>query len=209
MAVLVDPKVCGWLLIAGLVVFFVGAAAWSLGFQASALTETLRNVANAPLRWWWIHGWMAAGVVVTGSGLIAWTEIQRQAGERLATPIALAMYWTGAVLWLVAIALRVTVQNWAADEVMAGNLPAVYPPLHRFAGALYSVHMILSYLSAVVLGAGVLRSGLPSVAVGWAGVVGGSVFAAGFIVARGGLFGMPFLAHVYTCVLGVALLRIR
>ena len=41
---------------------------------------------------------------------------------------------------------------------------------------------------------------------GWAGVGAGTASAIGFAAFRGGPFGPPFLAHVYTAVIGIVLL---
>jgi hypothetical protein len=79
--------------------------------------------------------------------------------------------------------------------------------MHRLAGLLYAAHMVLSYLSFVALGTGILRSGLLGRGVGWTGVAGGGALVVGFIALRGGPFAPPFLAHLYTFVLGVSLLR--
>jgi hypothetical protein len=67
--------------------------------------------------------------------------------------------------------------------------------------------MLLSYVSAVLLGLGVVGSGILSARTGWIGVVGGAIFALGFLLARGGPFAPPFMAHLYTFFLGVMLLR--
>lgn len=197
----------GWLLCMGLVIFMVGAVGWRTSFQAPPLSEQLKSVAMHPTIWTWIHAWIAVGIVTTTAGLAVWVELQRQAGERLATPIAFTMYLVGAVLWLVAIALRLSVQQWAAGEALRGLVPDVYPSIHRLSGLLFAAHMLLSYLSFAALGAGVLRSGILGRGVGWAGVAGGGVLALGFLAFRGGPFAPPFLAHVYTFVLGFKLLR--
>jgi hypothetical protein len=199
---------CGWLLIAGLVVFFVGAALWRPAeFQAPVLGDALRNVAKRRGIWLWIHVWMAGGVVLTIAGLSVWTEIQRQSGDALATPIGQQLFLVGGVLWLLAMALRLTVQDFAATEALKGRVPEIYPSIHRLAGVLHAVHMVLSYLSAAALGAGILRSGVLSPAMGWTGLIGGGAFAIGFVALGGGPFAMPFLAHVYTFTIGVLLLR--
>jgi hypothetical protein len=192
-------------------VFLVGAVFWKpVEFQMPQLADTLRNVGHRPRLWLWIHVWIAAGVVLTTAGLVVWTEGQRAAGELVATPVGLLLYQVGALLWLVALAMRVTVQPWAAAEVLAtGQVPAVYPSLHRLAGALYAAHMALSYLSASALGLGILRSGVLSARAGWTGVIAGAVCAIGFVALGGGPFAMPVLAHAYTCALGVMILRAR
>ncbi len=201
-------RFCGWMLTAGLVVFMIGAVGWRMGFQSPVLAETLRNVGSQSARWLWIHAWIAAGVLLTVMGLAAWLEIARAAGDRSRTPAGVTLYAVGAVLWLIAIGIRVTVQSWAAGEVVGGRgVPEIYPAIHRLAGLLYAAHMLVAYVSAILLGLGVLRSGILSALTGWIGVVGGAIFALGFLLARGGPFAPPFMAHLYSFLLGVMLLR--
>jgi hypothetical protein len=208
MAMASEARACGWLLCAGLAVFMVGAVLWRPSwFEPAQLSDQLKSVATHSAAWTWIHVWLAAGVVTTSVGLAVWVEVQRQAGERLATPVAFTLYVVGAILWLVAMAQRLTVQEWAGAQALQGIVPDVYPSIHRLSGLLYGAHMFLSYVSFALLGAGVLRSGILGRGLGWTGVVGGGAFAVGFIVLRAGPFAPPFLAHVYTFALGVKLLR--
>jgi hypothetical protein len=192
----------------GLLVFFVGAAFWRPAeFQAPLLSEVLRHVAARHTTWLWIHAWMAAGVLITLAGLTTFIELQRLTGERLATPIGVAVFATGALLWLVAMAVRVTVQDFAATQALTGGVPEFYPPIHRLVGVLHAAHMVLSYVAAVALGLGVLRSGILPASWGWVGVGGGAVFALAYGGFHVGLLGMPFLALVYPFALGVLILR--
>jgi hypothetical protein len=203
-----EARSCGWLLVAGFVVFLLGAVFWRYAFQGPILAETLRSVGAENSRWLWIHAWIAAGSVLTAVGLSQWVEIQRAAGERLRTPAAVTLYVLGVALWLVGIGIRVTIQTWAADEVLAGRgVPAMYAAIHRLAGVLYAAFMILSYVASAVLGLGILRSGVLSASTGFVGLVGGALFTLGFIVVRGGPFAPPIMALLYTLWLGVALLR--
>src|SRR5262245_56933276 len=133
-----EARPVGWLLCGGFAIFMVGAVLWRMSFQAPLLSDQLKSVASHPRVWTWIHVWIAAGVVVTTAGLAVWAELQRQAGERLATPIGFTLYLVGALLWLVAIALRLTVQEWAGGQALQGVVPDVYPSLHRLSGMLYA-----------------------------------------------------------------------
>lgn len=195
---------CGWLLSMGLPIFMVGAVFWRPSwFQAPLLSDVLRNQADHHWIWMWIHAWLATGVVVTAVGLGVWVELQREVGERVATPAAVVLYLIGAVLWLVAIALRVTVQEWASQQSLSGVVPTGYASVHALSGLLHAGHMVLSYVSVVALGAGLLRPR----GFAWTGVVAGTACGAGFVLLRGGPFGAPVLAHVYSFALGVHLLR--
>lgn len=198
---------CGRLLVGGFGAFMIGAVFWRLEFQAPAAADALRSIAEHHTVWLWIHGWLALGTVIAIAGLIAWAEIQRQAGERLATPIGAMLFAVGALLWLAAIGIRVTVEDWAAGETIKGAIPAIYHPLHHLAGVFYAAHMILAYGSAILLGLGVLRSKILPDRLGKAGLICGAMFLAGFLVFAGGPFGMPFLAQLYTFALGLTLLR--
>lgn len=198
---------CGRLLTGGFVVFMIGAVFWRSGFQAPEAADALRSMAEHRVAWLWIHSWIAAGTILAVAGLTAWAEIQRQAGERLATPVGVMLFAVGALLWLAAIGLRVTVEAWAAQEAASGAIPAIFFPLHRLAGVFYAAHMILAYGAAILLGLGVLRSKILPDRLGKAGLIGGAVFLASFVVFAGGPFGMPFLAQLYTLALGLTLLR--
>ena len=58
----------GGVLVAGLVIFLVGATAWRLDYQRP-LQESLPVIHADRRRWAWIHTWMIAGLVVTPAGL--------------------------------------------------------------------------------------------------------------------------------------------
>src|SRR5262245_51436248 len=100
-------RFCGGLLVSGFVVFMVGALFWRFAFQGPDMTETLRSIGAERGRWFWIHTWIAAGTVLSSAGLVVWIDVQRRAGETLLTPIGVAIFLIGAVLWLIAIGIRV------------------------------------------------------------------------------------------------------
>jgi hypothetical protein len=118
------------------------------------------------------------------------------------------VYVMGAVSWVVSLGFRLTVLPWAAEQAAeSGVLSEAFAALDRWAGALYSVHMIPAYVTFAILGTAVLADGeLPRWA-GWVGIVGGLVFAGGCLATRRkGPFNPPAWAHLYTALLGVLLL---
>jgi hypothetical protein len=60
--------------------------------------------------------------------------------------MATAIYATGGVCWIVALAFRLPVVPWAAERAAAGHVPDGFAAYDRWAGALYVVHMLTAYV---------------------------------------------------------------
>lgn len=198
----------GLVLVAGLVVFLVGAVRWRPEYQAEV--EVALPAVHADLRrWTWIHGWMAAAMFVTPAGLAMAARVARP-DEAAATAWAAAVVFTvGAACWVVSLTYRLTVVPWAAGRFVAdGGRPDVYVATEPWASLLYRAHMLSAYATFAVLGvAVVLDDGLP-VWLGWLGVGWGLAFGA--LMAAGGRMSYavspPFWAHTYPAVVGVVLI---
>jgi hypothetical protein len=197
----------GGVLVAGLVIFLVGAVAWRLAYQRP-LQESLPVIHADRRRWVWIHTWMIAAMVVTPAGLAGLAVTLDEETAVALTAMATAVYLSGGVCWIVALAFRLTVVPWAAARTVTdGRVPAAFDAYDRWAGTLYVVHMLSAYVGSAVLGAAVLASDSLPTSLGWTGVVWGLVFAAGLVLTRfAGPFNPPFWAHLYTGTVGVILL---
>jgi len=196
----------GGVLLAGLVIFLVGAVAWRLEYQRPP-EESLPAIHRDRRRWAWIHTWMIVALVVTPAGLVGLTVAFEEPRATVLSGMATAAYGAGAVCWIVSLAFRLTVVPWAAEQATAGQVPDGFAAYDRWAGALYVVHMLSAYLSSAVLGAAVLASDDLPVWLGWAGVSWGLGFAAGLVATRfAGAFNPPFWAHLFTGTVGLVLL---
>jgi len=197
----------GGFLISGLVVFLVGAVGWRLDYQRP-LDEALPLIHRDRRRWTWIHTWMIAGLVITPAGLVGLTLALEEPTATVLAGMATAVYGVGAVCWIVSLAFRLTVMPWAAERtVTSGKVPDGFAAYERWAGTLYLVHMVTAYVSSAVLGTAALASEALPAWLGWAGVVWGLAFAAGFVATRfAGPFNPPFWAHLYTGAVGLVLL---
>jgi hypothetical protein len=198
------PRVlAGGVLLAGLVVFLVGAVAWRLAYE-QPLPEALRAVHGDRRRRAWIHVWMLGGLFLTSAGIAGFAVV---AGGVEAV-MAAVVYAIGAVCWIVSLAFRLTVVPWAAERTVAEDRPPEgFAALDAWAGSLYVVHMAASYAAFAVLGAAILAGDDLPRWLGWLGVGWGTGFLAGFVATRfAGPFNPPFLAHAYTAVVGVMLL---
>ena len=197
----------GGVLVAGLAIFLVGAVAWRLAYQRP-LQESLPAIHTDRRRWAWIHTWMIAGLVVTPAGLAGLVVTLDEQTAAVLTAMATAVYLSGGVCWIAALAFRLTVVSWAAARtVNDGHVPVGFDAYDRWAGTLYVVHMLTAYVGSAVLGAAVLASEALPTWLGLTGVVWGLAFAAGLVATRfAGPFNPPFLAHLYTGAVGVTLL---
>ena len=198
----------GLVLVAGLVVFLVGAVRWRPEYQAEA-EVALPAMHADPRRWTWIHAWMAAAMFVTPTGLAMAAVVARPDDAAVTAWAAAVVFTVGAVCWLVALTHRLTVLPWAARRFAAdGRLPDIYVATEPWASLLYRAHMLSAYATFVVLGAAVvLDDDLPAW-LGWLGVGWGCAFGA--VLAVGGRIAYavhpPFWAHTYPAVVGVVLI---
>jgi hypothetical protein len=202
-----EHDLVGIVLIAGFVVFMIGAGAWKLAYD-QPMREALPVIHVDRRRRAWIHLWMIPAMFVTSAGVFGLAAVVDDGVAVVLSLMAGIVYALGAVCWVASLAFRLTVVPWAAEQtVERGDMPEGFAAFDSWAGSLYSVHMVSAYAAFAILGAAILADGeLPRWA-GWAGIVGGLGFAAGFLASRReGPFNPPLWAHLYTALIGVLLL---
>lgn len=202
-----EHELVGIVLVAGLVVFLIGAGGWKLGYE-QPLEQALPVIHLDRRRRAWIHLWMIPAMFLTSAGVLGLAAVLDDGIALVLSLMAAVVYLLGAVCWVASLAFRLTVIPWAAEQtVERGDLPESFAALDSWSGSLYAVHMVSAYAAFAILGAAVLADGeLPRWA-GWGGLAGGVLFAAGFLATRReGPFSPPFWAHLYTALLGVLLL---
>ncbi len=202
-----EDALVGIVLVAGLVVFLIGAGGWKLVYE-QPLLEALRVIHVDRRRRAWIHLWMIPAMLLTSAGVLALAAVVGDGVAAVLSLMAGVVYGLGAVCWVASLAFRLTVVPWAAEQaVERGELPEGFVALDSWAGSLYSVHMVSAYVAFAILGTAVLVDGALPRWAGWVGIVGGLGFVGGFLATRrGGPFNPPFWAHLYTALLGVLLL---
>jgi hypothetical protein len=197
----------GVVLVAGLIVFFVGAAGWRSAYE-KPLREALQAIHTDRRRRAWIHLWMIPAMFITSAGLFGLVVVIGAGTAAVLAAMAAAVFALGAVCWITSLAYRLTVVPWAAERTVSdGDPPDGFAALDSWAGSLYVVHMASAYVAFALLGAAVLVTGLLPGWVGWVGIGWGLVFLAGFVGTRfAGPFNPPFWAHTYSALVGVMLL---
>lgn len=201
-----DFQTAGGLLIAGFVLFLMGAAAWRLDYQ-KPLRESLLAIAGSPRRWWWIHALMMVGLIITIAGLGALELLITDGGEPIYGTVGLFIFAIGGIVWLVGVAWRVTALVVASRETeQTGSVPRDVVGWSEWFGVVHSMHLLSAYLSWTFLGSGVVSSNIVPQWLGWLGVGLGIAGIVGYIALKGGPFSPPFLAHLYPFILGLALI---
>lgn len=197
----------GGVLVAGLVVFAVGAARWRLEYERP-FAESLPLIHPDRRRRSWIQTWMLVAMFITTAGVAGFTVVPDERDATLLAVMAAFVYALGALCMIVSLTFGLTVVPWAAERTVAdGSPPDGYAAQHAWTGLLYVVHMAASYAAFALLGAAVLASDTLPPWSGWLGVGLGVGCLAGFVATRfAGPFNPPILAHTYTAVVGVLLL---
>jgi hypothetical protein len=191
----------GVILIAGPVVFAIGAVFWRLDYERPP-AESLPLIHADRRRRLWIHSWMLVAMFVSSAGVAGFASLARPA------VFGAAVYLLGVGCMTVSLTFNLTVLPWVTERQVADGVPpSGFAVLRQWSGLLYVVHMLASYTGFAALGGAILASDvLPSWS-GWVGLVLGVLCLAGFAGTRfSGPFNPPILAHTYTGLLGVVLL---
>ena len=198
----------GGVLVAGLVIFLVGAVAWRLDYQRP-LHEALPAIHRDRRRWAWIHSWMIAGLVVTLAGLVGLTLALVEPTATVLAGMATAIY--GVRRGLLDRLLWPSGSPWCRGPP-SRRLPGRVPdgvcglrPVGWSAVRRAHAHRLSWGRRCWVWPCWPLTP-CPTW-LGWAGILWGLAFAGGFVATRfAGPFNPPFWAHLYTGTVGLVLL---
>ena len=199
--------IVGGSLVAGFVVFLVGAVAWRLDYERP-LAESLPLIHADRGRRAWIQTWMLVAMFVTTAGVAGFAVVPDEQRATLIAVMAASVYALGALCLIVSLAFGLTVVPWAAERTVAdGSIPEGFAAYRAWSSGLYVIHMVASYAAFAVLGAAWLASDAVPQWAGWVGLGLGVGCLTGFVATRfAGPFNPPILAHTYTGLLGVLLL---
>jgi len=169
--------------------------------------QWLGVVFTHPTLWWWASVLFLSGTLVTLLGFAQLTTLLRGAGDQAFSylgPIALVF---GAVLWVIHLAFRLSIDFWAAQVTAStGVLPVFYVPLTQWTDVLFVVYTILTFLAAAAYGGALLSTRLLPRWLGWV-TIAYSLFFLGLTAAFGNA--PPLLHHLLPIVMGILLLLRR
>ena len=104
---------------------------------------------------------LISGVVVTILGLAMFTSLLGDAGDRNFLQLGLIAFAFGAVLWVISLAFRLSIDLWAAQEMArTAAMPDYYVPLTRWTGVLFVIYTVLAFSALAAYGGAVLSTGV-------------------------------------------------
>ncbi len=199
-------------LIVGCLLFLVGASMPLTDTKGNFIwglppREWLRVIFAHPTLWQWNNILFISGVVVTILGLILLTMLFRDAGDRAFSQLGLVAFVFGAVLWVIILAFRLSIDPWAAQETArTAVLPDFYVPLTLWTHALLLIYTILAFSALAAYGAAMLSTRMLPHWVGWL-TISYSLAGLGLLAATGDA--PPLLHHLLPLLMGILLLLRR
>jgi hypothetical protein len=200
------PRALGWVLIAGSIVFWIGAVTPPYRqWMGVSLHEYLSIVGANGRNWQVMHGLFGVGTLLTLIGLSGLTaRLGGTPGSTWAS-IGITLFAVSALLWFVQLGFRVAVTPWASAELTAsGRLPREYVALHRWMGVLFGAHMLFGYLAEAAYGLAILGGSAMARWAGWTALCFGLAAVPGMVTP---VFQPPLMLQVVPFILGIAVLR--
>lgn len=205
------PHLSGITLIIGCVLFFTGAGQYGM-----VKDDKGRMIFGQPPLVWvrLVHTrarlWRSAtismlcGTLVPIAGLIGLTGALDDAGDGELARIGLLAFSVGAVLMVILLAFRLTVDPWAGKYLAQANaMPEVYEPLRLWLGVFFVIYTILSFSGLVMYGSAVVSAGLLPHWAGWVAIAYGLAGVGMFAIARDA---PPFMHYIVPLMMGILLL---
>jgi hypothetical protein len=202
----------GITLIIGCLLFLAGASMPLVDKKGNFIyglppREWLLVIFAHPTLWQWATILLLSGVVVMLLGLTLLTSLLRDAGDRTFSPLGLIAFVFGAVLWVIILAFRLSIDPWAAQETArTAVLPDFYVPLTLWTHALFVIYTILAFSALAIYGGAVLTTRVLPQWVGWLAIVYG-LAGLGWFAFTGDA--PPGLHHLMPLLMGILLLLRR
>jgi hypothetical protein len=205
------PHVAGVLLIVGSILFLSGAGSYAFVRDKGGPMifgqpprEWLRLVVEHQGLWRQATILFITGVIVTLLGLTLLGALFRGAGDPGYSQVGLLAFIFGAVMWVINLAARLTVDPWAAKAMVArGEIPEAYTPITAWTDALFMIYTILTFVALAIYGGAMLATGLLPSWVGWAAII---YCLAGLLLLVGTRDAPPFLHYLMPILIGALLL---
>jgi hypothetical protein len=166
------------------------------------LEEGLRVIATHRLGWWSIHACFLLGTIVAAAGLALVAFDMRGQPGGVASSITAIAFGFAAVFWAITIVCRLSVNPWAAEQLLqSGSIPAAFEPWRRFTSLMFAAYSALGYASVAGVGVVLLQADRGPRWLGWLVVVWGA--SAGFVFGAN----VPLIMYIPFVIQGGILLQ--
>lgn len=166
--------------------------------------EWLRLVHQHPRPWRWATISFICIILTTLFGLGLLAGLLSDAGDPGFSQVGLLAFAFGALLWIIVLTARLTIDPWAGKEMLAkGVVPDIYTALSTWNGAMFAIFTILAFAGATAFGAAILATTLLPHWLGWATIAYSLAGLALLAITRDSL---PILHHLMPFVIGIILL---
>ena len=202
-----DRRVTGSFLVAGLliglmavVIMFASGAAPGFAAVGGALDAMAPYADTFRL----LNGIYSATWIFLLLGLALLARLLARAGEEQLALLVFTLALVTGITGVLHGAFHVSLTTWAAEEAgRTGSIPEIYQPLRDWANGAHRLGYIGSFTAMILIGWGILRTGLLAPALGWAAIGWSVIWLIAFVLRIGGAPAVPFLMPA---VIGVALL---
>ncbi|HEX9413097.1 MAG TPA: hypothetical protein VF916_06295 [Ktedonobacterales bacterium] len=166
--------------------------------------EWLRLVHEHPRPWRVATISFMCATLGTTLGLAVLALLLQRAGDPGFSAAGVLAFAFGAVLWIINLAARLSIDPWAGNEQAAtGNVPSIYEPTSRWNGVLFVIFTLLTFSGVTAFGAAILATSLLPHWLGWAAIIYSVLGLAQLALTRDSL---PALHSTMPLVMGIALL---
>ncbi len=208
------PRMAGALLILGSVIVLSSAALYMFVRDESTPIifgqppqVWLRLVGKHPTLWRRATLSFIAGPIVALMGFGLLSAVLHDAGDQGYAQLGLLALAFGAVLWVINLAARLSIDPWAAKLLAeTGAIPESYTAISLWAGVLFAIYTILTFAALALYGGAILATPALPPWVGWASILYGLAGLVYFAVMRDA---PPFLQYLMPILIGIALLILR
>ncbi len=205
------PQMAGALLILGSVIVLSSAALYMFVRDESTPIifgqpprVWLRLVGKHPSLWFWATLSFIAGPIVTLMGFGLLSALLHGAGDPGYAQLGLLALAFGAVLWVINLAARLSIDPWAAKlQAETGAIPESYTAISLWTSVLFAIYTVLTFAALALYGGAILATPALPHWVGWASILYGLAGLVYFAVMRDA---PPFLQYLMPILLGVLLL---
>jgi hypothetical protein len=202
-----DARVTGSLLVAGLLIGLLAVVIMIVSGAApgfAAVGGDLGAMAPYADTFRLLNGMYSAAWVALLMGFALLARLLARAGDEQLALLAFTLALITTITGVLHGSFHVGLTTWAAEEAgRTGSIPEIYQPLLAWADGAFRLGYGGSFVATILIGWGILRTGLLPLTLGWVAIGWSALWLIAFLLRAGGAPAVPF---IMPAVIGVTLL---